>query len=81
MAKGKIPRGYVIHYQNLRPDQVTWWESIPAVTAATAIKQCLETGVPTYLIRQAIERSARTGLVPAEQHEELNELMEDRYAG
>jgi predicted transcriptional regulator of viral defense system len=77
----KIPRGYVIHYQDLRPDQVTWRESIPTVTAATAIKQCLETGVPTYLIRQAIERSARTGLVPAAQHEELHELMEARYAG
>jgi len=77
----KIPHGYVIHRQDLRDDQVTWWESIPTVTAATAIRQCLDTGVPTYLIRQAIERSARTGIVPAKQREELTQLMVARYAG
>jgi len=76
-----IPHGYVIHRQDLRPDQVTWWESIPTVTAATAIRQCLETSVPTYLVRQAIERSARTGIIPSRQREELTQLMEARYAG
>jgi len=70
----------VIHRQDLRPDQVTWWESISTVTAVTAIWQCLETGVPTCLIRQAIERSARTGVVAGAQREELTRLMEARYA-
>ena len=74
-----IPPGYVIHYEDLAPDEVTWWESIPTVTATVAIRQCLGTGMPTYLIRQAIERSARTSLVPAEQREQLTSIMEARY--
>jgi predicted transcriptional regulator of viral defense system len=75
-----IPAGYVVHYEDLAPAQVTWWESIPTVTAAVAIRQCLTTGVPTYLIRQAIERSARTGLVLAGQREQLTSMLEARYA-
>jgi len=73
-----IPNGYVIHRENLSPREVTWWESIPTVTASTAIRQCLETGVATYLIRQALERSARTGVVPAGELKKLTQLMEAR---
>jgi predicted transcriptional regulator of viral defense system len=75
-----IPHSYVIHHEDLPPDQVTWWEGIPVVTPATAIRQCLASGVPTYLVRQALERSARTGLIPAPEREELTRLMEARYA-
>jgi predicted transcriptional regulator of viral defense system len=74
----EIPSGYVIHREDLRPGQVTRWEGIPTVTAGTAIRQCLASGVPTYLIRQALERSARTGIVPAGEREELTRLMEAR---
>jgi predicted transcriptional regulator of viral defense system len=76
----EIPDRYVIHHDDLDARDVTWFESIPTVTAATAIRQCLETGVPTYLIRQALERSARTGIVPAAERDELTTLMEARYA-
>ena len=65
----------------LKPDQVTLWRSIPTVTAATAIRHCLEMGVPTDLIRQAIERSARPGIVPTKQREELAQLMKARNVG
>jgi len=76
----EVPRGYVIHREDLSPDQVTWWQGIPTVTPEMAIRQCLEFGVPTYLIRQAIERSARSGVVLAPAREELARLMEARYA-
>jgi len=76
----QIPDRYVIHHEDLPPGDVTWFESIPTVNAATAIRQCLETGVPTYLIRQALERSARTGIVTAAERHELTKLMEARYA-
>jgi predicted transcriptional regulator of viral defense system len=75
----EIPHSYVVHHEDLPPGRVTWWEGIPTVTAGTAIRQCLESGVPTYLARQAIKRSARTGLVPAEEREELTQQLEARY--
>jgi len=73
-----VPLSFVVHNEDLTPEQVTWWQGIPTVTATTAIRQCLVSGVPTYLIRQALERSAR--LVPTDQREQLTRLMEDRYA-
>jgi hypothetical protein len=75
-----VPRNYVVHKQDLEPKQVTWWGGIPTVTAATAIEQCVATGVPAYLIRQAIERSAPTGLVPAAERARLTELSEAHQA-
>ena len=45
---------YVVHRKDLHDGQTTWWEGIPIVTVATAIRQCVNTGVPAYLLRQAI---------------------------
>ena len=75
-----IPDGYVIHREDLDSSQRTWWEAIPIVTPATAIRQCLESGVQTYLIRQALDRSAKNGLVSAAEQRQLTALMEVRYA-
>lgn len=38
---------YVVHYEDLAPAQVGWWQEIPTVTAVTAIEQCLAHGTPT----------------------------------
>jgi hypothetical protein len=54
---------------------MTWWEGIPTMTAATAVEQCIHTGTPTYLIRQALERSAPTGTIPKPERERLAELL------
>ena len=73
-----VPKFYVIHRQDLTPKQITWWEGIPTVTADTAVEQCIETGTPTYLIRQALERSAPTGLIPKPERDRLAKLLEAR---
>lgn len=52
---------YVVHYQDLLPAQVGWWQEIPTVTLPTAIGQCIDAGVPTYLLIQALENAAKTG--------------------
>jgi len=57
--------GYVVHYEDLRPEQVGWWQQIPTVTLPTAIAQCIGSGVPTYLLVQALERAAKTGALVA----------------
>jgi len=61
---------------------MTWWgESIPIMTAATAIRQCLGAGLPTYLIRQVFERPTATGIVSAAHSQTLTQLLEARYVG
>lgn len=70
--------GYVIHYEDLAPAQITWWQEMPVTDVLTTIAQCIESGVPTYLLRQAIERAGRGGQVGAEQQNELVRRLEER---
>ncbi|WP_425953384.1 hypothetical protein [Xylanimonas sp. McL0601] len=49
------------------------------MTIETAIDPCTTTGVPTYLVRQAIDQAAATGdLLPAE-IDRLTERLETRH--
>jgi predicted transcriptional regulator of viral defense system len=77
--KRSVPEFYVIYKQDLTAKQVTWWEGIPTATAATAVEQCIETGTPTYLIRQALERSAPAGIIPEQERHRLAKLLEARH--
>lgn len=72
---------YVVHTADLAPSQITWWQGIRTVTVPTAIEQGIASGVPTYLIRQAIDRAGRTSLLPADDRERLGLLLEARDGG
>lgn len=70
---------YVVHYQNLTPKQVGWWQEIPTVTPATAIEQCLVYGTPTHLLRQALERGHAQGYLKTAVRDALAEALEARH--
>jgi len=70
--------GYIVHFENIPSSDRTWWEEIPIVSLPLAIEQCIKTGVPSYLIRQAIERGAQKGKVPPDKAAYLTELLEKR---
>lgn len=70
---------YVVHYEDLAPKQIGWWQEIPTVTPATAIAQCLTYGTPTYLLRQAIERGHAQGYLKATERDELAAALEARH--
>jgi len=72
--------GYVIYHQDLESKQKSWWEEIPIVTLVVAIEQCAKNKVPTYLLRQAIERGAKLGKLLPEDAERLQKLLEERNA-
>jgi predicted transcriptional regulator of viral defense system len=69
---------YVVHHQDLAARQVTWWQGIPTVKVPTAIAQCIASGVPTYLIRQALDRAGRTSRLPTADTEQLTAALEAR---
>lgn len=71
--------GYVLHHEDLARDQITWWHEIPIVAIPTAIKQCIRSAVPTYLVRQAIERAAATGDLLGADVDRLTEELEHRH--
>lgn len=69
---------YVVHVQRLPGRQITWWQQMRIVTPAAAIEQCMTYGTPTYLLRQALDRGARTGAVPRADLSRLTEALERR---
>jgi predicted transcriptional regulator of viral defense system len=74
-------QGYVIHHCDLTPEQVTWWEQIRITNVPTTIEQCIDWGVPTYLIKQALQRAGRTSLLLAPDRERLATGLEARDYG
>ncbi len=70
---------YVVHYEDLTPKQIGWWQEIPTVTAKTAIEQCLEYGTPTYLLRQSIHRGHAQGYLKTTERDELAAALEAKY--
>lgn len=72
-------KGYVLHHEDLLPEQITWWQQIPIVTIATAIEQCITTAVPTYLVRQAIKRATLTGDLAPDKTKQLTQLLDSRH--
>ncbi len=72
---------YVVHRADLADDQLAWWHRIKTVTLRTAIDQCITTGVPGYLLRQALARASEQGMLATGQAEALAERLERREAG
>lgn len=71
---------YALHHQDLTTEQVGWWQGIATVTLPTAIGQCIDSGVPSYLLRQALEHGRRTGDVLADEAADLETRLEARHA-
>lgn len=71
---------YVVHRQDLDEHQVGWWEQVPTVTLPTAVEQCIAGGVPTYLLRQALDNGRRTGALTVTETVDLEAALEARDA-
>ena len=69
---------YVVHHANLDPRQRTWFEQIPVTDVRTTIADCIDWGVPTYLIKQAFERTDDTSLLLNQDRDELRRQLETR---
>ncbi len=70
---------YVIHYQDLNPEQIGWWQEIPIVSPTTAIAQCIACGTPTYLLRHAIDRGYARGYLKAADRDALSAELEEGH--
>lgn len=73
--------GTVVHYQDLKPRQIGWFEQIPTVTPETAIAQCIDLGTPSYLLRQALTAGRETGRLTGAAHATLRARLALRGGG
>lgn len=72
--------GVEVHHHDLEPDQIGWFEQIPTVTPMTAIIQCIDTGTPTYLVREALSAARDLGHITADEGERLGRRLDVRGA-
>lgn len=56
-----VPFAYVLHHEDLEPDQITMHEGIAIVTPAHAIRQAHETDLGAALVGQAIDQGEAGG--------------------
>jgi predicted transcriptional regulator of viral defense system len=69
---------YAVHHEALDAGQVRRFEGIPIVTPGTAIDQAIRTGMPAYLLRQAIEAARARGLVTKHEQADWNRMLKER---
>ncbi|MDR1187699.1 MAG: type IV toxin-antitoxin system AbiEi family antitoxin domain-containing protein [Bifidobacteriaceae bacterium] len=73
---------YIIHHHDLAPERRVWFEQIPITDVPTTVEQCIDSGTPTYLVKQALERTAGTSrLAPHERERLARKLGERDYGG
>lgn len=72
-------QGYEVHYEDLDPAQLGWWQEVPTVTAATAIAQCIADGTPTYLLRQALQNGHEQGRLTTAERDALTARLDARH--
>lgn len=63
---------YVVHHRALTADERGWWEGIPAVTPATAVRQAVDGAVPRHLAAQALSTGRDRRIVTAAEADDLN---------
>lgn len=59
----EVPKGYVIHREDLDPTDVTTVEGVPVVTLEKAVRQCAEVHVGRDLLEQAVRHGREQGLL------------------
>jgi len=69
---------YVLHFSDLNESDLGWHEGIRIVAPLMAIKQAIDSAVPRYLLRQAIETAGRLGLVLRKNLDILYKKLEGR---
>lgn len=67
-----------VYLEALAPEDVGWWEEIPAAQPAVAIRQCIDDELPTYLVRQAIATARERRLISADQARSLRRRLDRR---
>jgi len=72
---------YIVHHEDLPPEQIGWWQQIPTVTLPTAIVQCITSGVPGYLLRQALTAGRDRGALTPAEMENITRHLEARDGG
>jgi len=71
---------YQLHFENLVPNEKNWFMQMPIVDVPKAIEQCIDAGLPSYLVEQALDKAGRTSELPSSVRTRLEQILEERNA-
>lgn len=78
--KKKIPKGVILHKGDIEESQIKWWEGMQTTSLPLSVRQCIERGVSSHLIEQAIQNGTSRGMIKKNDAEMLRAKMEARDA-
>lgn len=70
---------YVVHHEDLTADEIGWWQEVPTVKPNVAIRQCMDTGTSTHVLRQAIDNGHAKGYLRTADRDQLAEALSIRH--
>ena len=79
LRRKDMPEVFVVHYEDLCPDQRSWWEQIPCVTVETAIDQVIGSLPRPDLVGQAIDQAENRGLITRTVAIRQRATLKERY--
>ena len=68
----------VIHRQDIAKQQVGWWEQMPITKLPLTIEQCIERGMSSHIIIQAVENGHARGMLSEAEAERLLHRLDSR---
>jgi predicted transcriptional regulator of viral defense system len=80
IRRNEMPEAFVVHYEDLKPEQRGWWEEIPCVTVETAIDQTITSLPRPDLVAQAIEQAEDQGLITKTTALRQRTALKERYS-
>ncbi len=74
----KTPPSYIaIHKVPSPQSQIKWWEGMPIASLKLALAQCIDRGVSSHLVDQALQNGVSRGMIRDEDVVELQAKMEE----
>jgi predicted transcriptional regulator of viral defense system len=77
----QVPKAYMIHREDLAPDEITAIEGVTVVKLGRALRQCAQAHLARDLLEQAIRHGRSRGLLSAEEHAALVRELDLEGAG
>lgn len=71
-------KNVIVHHQNITESQVGWWEQMPITKLSLTIEQCIDRGLQSYLIRQAIKNGRSRGMLSKDEADCLINRLDSR---
>lgn len=76
----ETPKGVILHKHDIEESQIKWWEGMQTASLLLSVEQCIERGVSSHLLEQAIQGGVACGMLQERDAESLYDKLEARDA-